>query len=76
MKVRVFGLPDCPKCIMLRDFLKEHKVKFEDLNVKDEGVAREMITKSGQKSVPVIEIDDEIIVGFDEEELLVELDLD
>lgn len=51
---------------MAKDWLKEHKVKFEEFDVsKDQKRANDMITKSGQMGVPVIEIGDTIIVGFD-----------
>ena len=50
--------------------MKEHKVKFTDKNVgKDQKAAQEMIKKSGQQGVPVINVDGEIIVGFDEDRL-------
>jgi glutaredoxin len=51
---------------MAREFLKELKVEFQEKDVgKDETAAAEMIDKSGQMGVPVIEIDNTIIVGFD-----------
>jgi len=50
--------------------MKEHKVKFTDKNVgEDQKAAQEMIKKSGQQGVPVIDVDGEIIVGFDEDRL-------
>ena len=58
-----------------KDFLKQHKVKFEELNVTtDEKARKDMIEKSGQMGVPVIEIskageEGTIIVGFDKEAL-------
>ncbi len=51
----------------VKDFLKSHKVPFKEVNVgEDQQAAEEMIEKSGQMGVPVIEVDKEIIVGFDE----------
>jgi len=53
---------------MAKDFLKDHKIKFQDVDVsKDNKAAQNMIKKSGQMGVPVIEIGKEIIVGFDQE---------
>jgi glutaredoxin len=50
---------------MTKDFLKKNSVKFEDIDVsKDQEVAREMIEKSGQMGVPVIDVDGKIIVGY------------
>ena len=65
-KVTVYSTPTCPYCHMAKAFLKEHKVQFTDYDVsQDEGKAREMIEKSGQQGVPVIDIGGEIVVGFD-----------
>ena len=65
-KVVVYSTPTCPYCHMAKAFLKEQKVQFADYDVsQDEGKAREMIEKSGQQGVPVIDIDGEIVVGFD-----------
>ena len=69
-KVKVYSTPTCPYCEMAKEFLKENNVEFEDINVAtDEKAAREMIEKSGQMGVPVIEINGTIIVGFDEEKI-------
>lgn len=55
---------------MAEDFLKEHKIKFEHVDVsKNQERAQEMVEKSGQMGVPVIDVDGEIIVGFDQEKL-------
>jgi glutaredoxin 3 len=65
-KVRLFTTPSCPYCYTLREFLKEHDVKFEDIDVSKDAKAREeMIQKSKQMSTPIVEVDGEIVVGFD-----------
>lgn len=65
-KVMVYSTPTCPYCIRTKQFLKEHNVDFEDIDVSINKVRTdEMIQKSGQMSVPVLDIDGEIIVGFD-----------
>ena len=70
MSVRVFSTPTCPFCVTLKNFLKEHNIQFEDIDVVQDGLAREeMVKKSGQMSVPVIEIDGQIVVGFDQEKI-------
>jgi glutaredoxin-like YruB-family protein len=70
MKVKVYSTPTCPYCKMAKEFFKEHKIEFEDFNVAENEKARdEMLEKSGQMGVPVIDIDGKIIVGFDEKEL-------
>ena len=65
-KVTVYSTSTCPYCVMAKDWLKGKKVEYEDVNVGiDQTRAREMITKSGQMGVPVIDIDGEVIIGFD-----------
>lgn len=68
MKVKIYSTPTCPYCHMAKDFLKENKVEFEDIDVAADVKARnEMIDKSGQMGVPVIQIGNEYIVGFNKE---------
>lgn len=65
-KVKVYSTPTCPYCKAAKEFLTENKIKYEDIDVsKDHNAAQEMIEKSGQMGVPVIDIDGTIIVGFD-----------
>lgn len=65
-KIRIFSTPVCPYCVTLKSFLKEKGFDFEDIDVSsNEEAAEEMITKTGQMGVPVIEIDGEFIIGFD-----------
>jgi glutaredoxin-like YruB-family protein len=67
-KVIVYSTPTCPYCVYAKDFFKENNVPFEDIDVsKDRAKAEEMITKSGQMGVPVIDIDGNILVGFQPE---------
>jgi glutaredoxin-like YruB-family protein len=69
-KVVVYSTPTCPWCVRVKDFLKENKVKFEEVDVSDdEEKAREMVEKSGQMGVPVVDVDGNIVVGFDERKL-------
>jgi len=69
-KVRVFSTISCPYCFTLKEFLKQHDIEFEDIDVsKDENALKEMIEKSGQMGVPVVDIDGQIVVGFDKEKI-------
>jgi glutaredoxin-like YruB-family protein len=69
-KIRIFSTPTCPYCITLKEFLKEHGFEFEDIDVSQNKEAlEEMMEKSGQMGVPVVEIDGEIVVGFDKERI-------
>lgn len=66
-KVIVYSTQTCPWCVRVKDFLKENNVEFEDINVgENQEKAQEMVQKSGQTGVPVIDIDGQIIIGFNE----------
>ena len=70
-KVRVFTSPSCPYCFTLMGFLKEKGIEFEEIDVsKDEKARDEMIQKSGRLEAPIVEIDDQIVVGFDKEKIV------
>ena len=69
-KIKVYSTPTCPFCHMAKEYLSANGFQFEDVDVsQDINAAREMIAKSGQMGVPVIDIDGEIIVGFDRERI-------
>jgi len=64
--VKVYSTPTCPWCIRLKQFLLENNVAFENIDVSsDQAAGEEMMRKSGQMGVPVLDIDGQIIVGFD-----------
>ena len=64
-KVVVYSTSTCPYCVYAKRYLTEKGVAFEDKNVGiDRAAGQEMVEKSGQMGVPVIDIDGEIIVGF------------
>jgi len=70
MIIKVYSTPTCPWCAKTKDFLRRNNVKFHDIDVsRDAGAAHEMVKKSGQMGVPVIDVDGKIIIGFDEEKL-------
>lgn len=65
-KVIVYSTPPCVFCKMAKAYFTEHNVQFEEKNVMtDISAQEEMIKKSGQLGVPVIDIDGKIIIGFD-----------
>ena len=69
-KVKVFITPACPYCFTLTEFLKEKGIEFEEIDVsQDEKSRDEMIKKSGRLEAPIIEIDGQIVVGFDKEKI-------
>ncbi len=70
MAVKVYSTPTCPFCTMAKSYLKQNEISFEDVDVsKDREQAMDMIRKSGQRGVPVIDYDGKIIVGFDKKRL-------
>ncbi len=69
-KVVVYSTPTCSWCMRVKQFLAENNIPFENYDVSaDQAKAEEMIQKSGQMGVPVLDIDGEIIVGFDKEKI-------
>lgn len=67
MSVIVYSTPTCPWCHKAKDYLTEKGIAFEDVDVAvDQQCAEEMVKKSGQMGVPVIDINGEIIIGFDQ----------
>ncbi len=75
-KVIVYSTPTCPHCRRAKEFLEERSIPFEVVDVASDKAGREeMVRKSGQMSVPVIEIDGVLTVGFDETRLKEQLGL-
>jgi glutaredoxin 3 len=64
--VKVYSTPTCPYCKMVKSFLTENNIQYEDIDVsRNQSAAQEMVTLSGQMGVPVLDIDGELVVGFD-----------
>jgi glutaredoxin-like YruB-family protein len=69
-RVRVFSTPTCPYCVTLKEYLKENKIAFEDIDVsQDENALNEIVEKTEQTAVPVIDINGQFIIGFDKEKI-------
>lgn len=65
-KVKIYTTPYCVYCKMAKEFFAKNNVQYEEKDVVSDVAAREeMIKKSGQMGVPVIEIGGQIIIGFD-----------
>jgi glutaredoxin 3 len=70
VKVRVYSAPTCPYCNMAKKYLAGKGVAYDEVDVSRDAAGREeMIKKSGQMGVPVIDVDGEIVIGFDQERL-------
>ena len=69
-KVIVYSTPTCPYCKRVKDYLTQKGVSFSDYNVaEDREKAKEMIDKSKQMGVPVIVVDSDVVVGFNQAKL-------
>ncbi|MCK9216432.1 MAG: glutathione S-transferase N-terminal domain-containing protein [Firmicutes bacterium] len=67
MNITVYSTSTCPWCTKAKDYLKSKGVDYKEVNVGiDREGAIEMVKKSGQQGVPVIDIDGTIIIGFDQ----------
>lgn len=67
-KVTIYSTPTCHYCHQAKEFLKGNKVDFEEVDIsQNEKAAEEMMEKSDQMSVPVLDINGKIIIGFDQE---------
>jgi glutaredoxin 3 len=68
MAIKVYSTPTCPWCIKVKGYLKDKEIDFKDVDVSsDHDAAKEMIEKSGQMGVPVLDINGAIIIGFDKD---------
>ncbi len=68
--VKVYSTPTCPWCIRAKQFLQENNIVFENIDVStNENAVNELMRKTGQMGVPVLDIEGNIIVGFDKEKI-------
>lgn len=71
MTIKIYTTSSCPWCKKAKEFFKEKNISFEEVDVtQDEKGRDEMVEKSGQMGVPVIDIDGEILVGFNPEAIM------
>jgi len=69
--VKVFTTPVCPYCYTLKEFLKEKGIEFQDIDIsKDEKAREDLVKKTGKMEAPVVEIDGEIVIGFDRKKIV------
>lgn len=75
-QVKVYSTTTCPWCKRTKQFLDDNKVTYQSIDVATDKAARdEMVSKTGQLGVPVIDVDGELSVGFDEKWLKEKLNL-
>ncbi|HEY4526012.1 MAG TPA: glutaredoxin family protein [Candidatus Paceibacterota bacterium] len=69
-KVTIYTTPTCVYCKMAKQYFNAHNVAYEEKNVAvDRAAAEAMVKKTGQMGVPVIEVGDQTVIGFDEASL-------
>lgn len=67
MSVVVYSTPSCGYCNMAKDYFKKNNIAFTEYNVAvNSQKAEEMVKKSGQMGVPVIDVNGRVIVGFNQ----------
>ncbi|UCC94541.1 MAG: thioredoxin family protein [Candidatus Omnitrophota bacterium] len=66
MDIKIYSTPACPYCKMAKEYFSSKNVSYNDVDVSsDQAALEEMVKLSGQMGVPVIVVNDEVIVGFD-----------
>lgn len=69
-RVIIFTTPGCPHCNHAKRYFRERGIRFRDVDVsRDPAAARDMVRRSGQQGVPVIDIGGRIVVGFNRAEV-------
>jgi glutaredoxin-like YruB-family protein len=70
MNIKIYSTPTCPHCVEAKEYFKKNDIDYQDIDVgKDAKKAEEMIKISGQMGVPVIKVDNKVLVGFDQGEI-------
>jgi glutaredoxin-like YruB-family protein len=70
MTIKIYSTPSCVYCKTLKGYLAKNNIAFADIDVsKDEKELDRMVEISGQMGVPVIEIDNNVIIGFDKQKI-------
>jgi len=68
--VKLYSAPDCMFCEKVKHFLQNHKIEFVEVDVSvDRDAAIELVEKSGQLGVPMLDADGKILIGYDKDEL-------
>jgi glutaredoxin-like YruB-family protein len=68
--ITIYSTPTCPWCHKAKDYLDSKNVEYEDVDVSENTErAHEMVKKSGQMGVPVLDINGKILVGFNPMEI-------
>lgn len=70
MTIKIYSTPTCPYCVQAKNYFKNKKIPFEDVDVSlNKEAAEEMVKISNQMGVPVITLDEKVIIGFDRDKI-------
>jgi glutaredoxin-like YruB-family protein len=70
MKVKIYTTTGCPYCQKTKDYLNENNIEFEEINLSNnQDKIKELQEISGKMSTPTLDINGEIIVGFDQDKI-------
>jgi glutaredoxin-like YruB-family protein len=70
MKVIVYTTPACPFCVLVKNFLRQNGINYEEVDVSENPIKAEYLTKrTGAMSVPVTELDGKFVIGYDTKKL-------
>lgn len=68
--IKIYSTPTCVYCKSLKEYFTENSITFEEVDVSEnEAELEKMVAISGQMGVPVVEIDDNVVIGFDKEKI-------
>ena len=68
--ITIYSTPTCVYCKSLKEYFTEKNIKFEEVDVSvNEKALEKMVAISGQMGVPVVEIDENVVIGFDKEKI-------
>ena len=71
MVVKIYTTPICVYCKAAKQLFNEHNIQYQEINViEDRNALNEMVARSGQLGVPVIEIDNNFVVGYNKPKLM------
>jgi len=66
-RITIFSTPTCGYCNMAKQYLSSHNIRFRDVDVsRDQAAAQDLVRRSGQMGVPVIDINGKLVIGFDQ----------
>jgi glutaredoxin len=69
MTIKVYTTDRCPQCKVLKSYLQVMNIDFEEINVNTPELIEKVVNLTGQRTIPVIQSDNEIIVGFNPDKI-------